>query len=114
MVRDVLAGELTDRGYDVIQAGSAASALILIDGGEKVDLIISDLSMPGMDGVALIHAAQERRKRLPAILLTGYAGDDATLVVGATAAHGLITLLRKPITGTDLADQIARLLEATG
>jgi signal transduction histidine kinase len=111
-VRDVLACELIDHGYDVIQAGSGASALVLIDAGEKVDLIISDFSMPGMDGLALIQAAQERHKKLPAILLTGYVVDDAFHSVGAATAKCSFTLLRKPVTGTSLADQIATLLEA--
>ena len=114
IVREVLAGELVDHGYDVVQAESGFVALNLIDAGESLDLIISDLAMPGMDGIALIHAAQERRKSMPAILLTGNAGDYATLTVGATAAHSSFTLLRKPITGALLADQIARLLEAAG
>jgi CheY-like chemotaxis protein len=111
-VREVLAGELTDHGYDVVQTENGNTALILIDAGERVDSIISDLAMPGMDGIALIRAAQERRKSLPAILLTGNAGDDPTLAVGATSAHATFTLLHKPITGRRLADQIASLLDA--
>jgi CheY-like chemotaxis protein len=66
--------------------------------------------MPGMDGIALIRAAQGRRPRLAAILLTGYAGEDALAAGGAAA--GLFTLLRKPIGGTQLADRLAVLLEA--
>ena len=66
--------------------------------------------MPGMDGFALIRAAQEKHGRLPAILLTGYAGDAATLAIG-DAAGGSIHLLRKPITGSELADRVAMMLE---
>ena len=73
LVREVVAEQLIDRGYDVIEAEGGRRALALLDAGCPVDLIISDLSMPGMDGVSLIARAI-RKPRLPAILLTGYAG----------------------------------------
>jgi len=114
-IREILKGELTDAGFAVIDATGAAMALTALASGEQVDLLISDLSMPGLDGLALIRAAQERRKqekrgRLPAILLTGYAGDAATLALG-DAASGAICLLRKPVTGCELAERAAMMLE---
>ena len=79
VIRDVLTGELSDRGFEVIEAENGAAALALLETGATVELIVTDLAMPGIDGVALIHAAQERNRRLPAILLTGYAGDTRDL-----------------------------------
>lgn len=111
IIRDVLAEELADHGYDVIQASRGDKALALLDAGERVDLVISDLSMPGMDGVALIHAAQDRRPHLPAILLTGYAGDAATLTVGGVMS-GSFSLLRKPVSGAQLSGRVMLLLDA--
>ncbi|HKM64838.1 MAG TPA: hypothetical protein VJY39_20355 [Acidisphaera sp.] len=61
--------------------------------------------------IALIREAQHRRPRLPAILLTGYAGDAAALAVGG-AVGGSFSLLRKPVSGAQLADRVAALLEA--
>ncbi len=78
----------------------------------SADALVSDLSMPGMDGVALIRAAQERRPHMPAILLTGYAGDVTAFAVGKTF-KGPFSLLRKPISGMLLADGVAMLLAAT-
>jgi signal transduction histidine kinase/ActR/RegA family two-component response regulator len=112
LVREVVAEQLIDRGYDVIEAEGGRRALALLDAGCPVDLIISDLSMPGMDGVSLIRAAQIRKPRLPAILLTGYAGETAALAVGR-GLDGSFSLLRKPVTGDHLADRIATLLQAT-
>ena len=111
LVREVIAEQLIDRGYDVIEAEGGRRALALLDAGCPVDLIISDLSMPGMDGVSLIRAAQMRKPRLPAILLTGYAGETAALAVGREL-NGSFSLLRKPVTGDHLADRVATLLEA--
>jgi CheY-like chemotaxis protein len=79
LVRDVLAEHLEDAGFSVLVAAGGAEALALIAAGEVVDALVTDLSMPGMDGLAVIRAVQERHPRLPAVLLTGYAGDDAAL-----------------------------------
>jgi len=111
-VRQVLAAQLADHGYAVIPVASGAAALALLDAGESVDALVTDLSMPGMDGVALIRAVQERRPRMPAILLTGYAGDVTAFAVGKTF-KGPFSLLRKPISGMLLADGVAMLLAAT-
>jgi PAS domain S-box-containing protein len=109
IVREVLGLSLEDSGYTVLPADSGAMALVRLAAGQRVDIIVSDLTMPGMDGLELIRAAQERQPGLPAVLLTGYAGDGATLAVGG-AISGTFSLLRKPVTGTQLADRINALL----
>lgn len=109
-IREILRGELTDAGFDVVDASSGALALASIEAGENVDLLVSDLSMPNMDGLTLIRAVQAKCKSLPAILLTGYAGDAATLAIGDPAS-GSICLLRKPISGSELVDRAAMMLE---
>jgi PAS domain S-box-containing protein len=109
IVREVLTLSLEDSGYAVWAADSGAAALVRLGSGERVDIIVSDLTMPAMDGLTLIRAAQERRPGLPAVLLTGYAGDGAALAFGG-AISGTFSLLRKPVTGTQLADRINALL----
>ncbi|MBV1796509.1 ATP-binding protein [Siccirubricoccus sp. G192] len=106
VVREVLAAQLGEMGYEVAEGGDGAAALDLLDRGAPFDILVSDLAMPGMDGVALIRAAQGRRPGLPAILVTGYAGDAAALAVGA-AVDGTFALLREPVTAQQLADQVA-------
>ena len=64
-----------------------------------------------MGGLAVIREAQTRRPGLPAVLLTGYAGDGAALAVGG-AISGTFSLLRKPVSGTQLVDRINALLAA--
>ena len=111
-VREVLKGELVDAGFVVVDAAGGAPALAMIDGGERVDLLVTDLSMPGMDGVALIRAAQERRRGLPALLVTGYA-EAATGLAINDEGDGSIRLLRKPVTGVELAERAAEMLRKT-
>ncbi len=111
VVRTVLAGELRDRGFHITEVASGREALDVLELGQPVDMLVTDLSMPGMDGVDLIRAAQAMSRRLPAILLTGYAGDAAALTIG-NRVDGPVILLRKPIGGAQLADHAAMMLEA--
>ena len=109
IMRELMAEELAERGLAVLQAGSAQAALELLAAGEVIDLLVTDLSMPGMDGIGLIDAVQQRSGGPPAILLTGHAHDNARL-----SAHGsadcTYTLLTKPIRANELVAQIVRLL----
>jgi CheY-like chemotaxis protein len=108
-VRDVLTLSLEDAGYAVHAADGGAAALAWLEQGGRVDIIVSDLTMPAMEGLTLIRLVQERRPSLPAVLLTGYAGDGAALAVGG-AISGSFSLLRKPVSGTQLVDRINALL----
>ena len=109
MVREVLAGQMKERGYLVSQAGDGLEALAQLDGGAAVDLLISDFSMPGMNGLILIQEARRRYPELPALLLTGYADASVRLTV-KDAETGSTALLRKPVSGTALAERAAALL----
>jgi PAS domain S-box-containing protein len=110
LVRNTLAAELRDRGYEVAEVDGGPAALELLDARERVDLLVTDLSMPGMDGATLICESQKRRPGLPAVLITGYAGDGATLAVGGVAPDATFMLLRKPTSATELGDLMAALL----
>jgi CheY-like chemotaxis protein len=105
-VREILAALLKEEGYKVTEAEDVPSALHFLELGQSVDLLISDLAMPGPDGMVLIREAQRRQPSLPAILITGYAGDAAELAIGR-AVEGRFTLLRKPVNGAQLVDQVA-------
>jgi CheY-like chemotaxis protein len=90
---------LEDLGHRVIDVGSGAKALEVIDAGTPLDLVVSDQAMPGMTGVDLVKAIRERRPDLPVILATGFAelppGTDST-----------VRRLAKPFTQRELADAV--------
>ncbi len=113
LVRAITSEGLAAAGYVVLSACSGEQALERLDAGETVHLIVTDLSMPGLDGLALIREAQRRRPGLPAILLTGFATDMAEIAVGG-ALNGSFSLLRKPVEARVLAERVAVLLEGTG
>jgi PAS domain S-box-containing protein len=112
IVRKVLAAALEDAGYAVMSAGDGTEALALLQQSARIDILVSDLTMPGMDGLTLIRESQALRPGLPAVLLTGYAGDGAALAIGGAIA-GTFSLLRKPIAGAQLVDRISGLLESS-
>jgi ActR/RegA family two-component response regulator len=70
-VRETLAELLDDVGFYTIQAGDAVEALMLLRQTATIDVLVTDLTMPGDDGIALIRHARTIRDDLPAILLTG-------------------------------------------
>ena len=116
LVREILAAALEDAGCQVLTAASGAEALALLGAGEAVDILVTDLSMPGMDGASLIRAVQACRPDLPAIMLTGYAGADTSLLTGPDPITGTgrprrFSLLRKPVTTARVVDEIAVMLE---
>jgi signal transduction histidine kinase/ActR/RegA family two-component response regulator len=109
MVREVLVRQLQEQGYEVFGASDGLEALAQIDDGALVDVLISDFSMPGMNGLTLIQEARRRRPDLPALLLTGYADADVRFTV-EDAETGRTALLRKPVSGVVLAECAATLL----
>jgi PAS domain S-box-containing protein len=108
MVRETLAAQLEDLGFTILVASGGAEAVALLEAGEAVDAMVSDLSMPDMDGVTTIQKARILSPKLPCFLLTGYVGERATL-----AAGDAFTLIRKPISAQALAARIETELETT-
>jgi DNA-binding NtrC family response regulator len=98
--------EMEAEGFTVVPAQGGSEALALLDAGEEIDLLVTDFSMPNMDGLALIEKAHGRRRALPAILLTGYATDAVGM-----GNSGAFTTLRKPIRAKALAEKISLLLQ---
>ncbi|MBP0590324.1 response regulator [Paraburkholderia sp. LEh10] len=96
---------LEDLGHDVIEANSGAKALEILREGHKVDLLITDYSMPKMTGVQLADAARELRPGLPILLATGY----ADLPKGTSVD---IPRLRKPYLQHQLVAEIAKALRS--
>ena len=112
VIREVLARQLRDAGFDVLVAASGTEALFLAE-RERVDAVVTDLAMAGgADGLAVIRGMQARSPGLPAVLLTGYAGDETALALSG-AMSGTFSLLRKPVTEEQLLDRLRALLAAT-
>jgi PAS domain S-box-containing protein len=94
---------LEDLGHEAIEANSGSKALEILQNGRSVDLLITDYSMPKMNGAQLAQAVREARPDLPILLVTGY----ADLPPGA--GHD-IPRISKPYQQGQLASAIARML----
>jgi len=109
IVRQMVASQMEELGYHVAQASDGLAALAHLDEGAAVDLLISDFAMPGMNGVALIEEARQRRPNLPALLLTGYADATVSLAIEDGQTGGT-ALLRKPVSNAALVEHVGALL----
>jgi signal transduction histidine kinase/CheY-like chemotaxis protein len=81
-VRDVTAARLRHLGFHVLEAGSGGAALDLLDRAPRVDLLVADFAMPGMNGAEVAQQARSRRPDLPVLFVTGYADQSALAGIG--------------------------------
>jgi CheY-like chemotaxis protein len=76
----------------------AATALAALEDGAAVDVLVTDLAMPGQDGRSLIGAARRLRPGLPCLLLTGQP-EDQEAALPPCPGKGPCTVLHKPVSG---------------
>ena len=106
-VRAVAKRLLTEGGYEVIEAGDGNAALKLMnDEVGRIDILVSDVVMPGMTGIELGHTLQAMYPRLPALYMTGYSEAAAY----ASELGERSTLIHKPFDRADLLTAIHDLL----
>lgn len=106
-VRTFVVRALTQVGHVVDQAPDAQAALPMIDATPELSLVVTDVIMPGMDGVALAREAQRRRPGLPVLLMTGYAAGKDQAASAETVTRELII---KPFALRDICDKVDEML----
>ena len=106
-LRELTAERLGELGFEVVQAENGERGLALLD-EFAFDVVITDLRMPGVDGLALLDAAVERYPGIIVIVVTGYGSvKDA---VGAIK-RGATTMVEKPFRFEELKDVLEKALE---
>jgi two-component system cell cycle sensor histidine kinase/response regulator CckA len=106
MVRTVAERALTRHGYNVIAFESGESALEFLAEGEPVDLMISDVVMPTMDGPTTVRAARETRPDLPILFISGYAEEQLRKSIDIPN----VSFLAKPFSVQQLAETVRDVL----
>ena len=96
---------LEDLGHKVIEANSGARALDFLKGDQKIDLMITDYSMPKMNGAQLARAARELHPDLPILMATGFAELQPGMDID-------LPRLAKPYQQENVAAEIAKLMRA--
>jgi signal transduction histidine kinase/ActR/RegA family two-component response regulator len=109
LVRTFVLTRINDLGYHTLPAANAAEAMIIIDGPQPIDLLFTDVVMPGaMNGRQLADAARERRPSLKVLFTSGYS-EDAIIHNGYLDAG--VLLLAKPYHKAELAAMLRSALE---
>lgn len=100
---------LEELGYRVLQAGNGADALAVLDGNPGIDLLFTDVVMPGgMDGPALGREVQKRWPKIKVLYASGY--TERAFVRGGKLNPD-VPLLSKPFQREKLARQIRHILD---
>jgi signal transduction histidine kinase/CheY-like chemotaxis protein len=106
-VRELLCQSLQDEGYPCRSASNASEALQLLRSAQVIDLLLSDVGLPGMNGRQLAEIARKLRPQLPVLFITGYA--ETAMAREGFLAPGM-QLLCKPFELKQLQAQVANML----
>jgi signal transduction histidine kinase/ActR/RegA family two-component response regulator len=110
-VRAVTGRILREQGYTVLEAGSAAEARTVAAAAGRIDLLLTDVVMPGGSGRELAEALTRTRRDLPVVFMSGYTAD---VILRQGIVQEKVTLLSKPFTADALADTLRKALDRTG
>jgi DNA-binding NtrC family response regulator len=107
VLRESLAGLMEDEGYDVVQAGNGREAMSIVM-ERPVDVILSDVRMPEMDGEQLLEHLRRAVPETPVIMMTAYGTVESAV---AAMRKGARDYLLKPVKFDELLVKVERALE---
>ena len=103
-----LADMLGRTGYTIVAKPDAESALSVVREGTPIDLVITDLRMPGMSGAELITILKKTLPSVPIIMLTGYGSVESYL---KSMSSGVFEYVNKPVQARELRRIVKTALE---
>nr|WP_315053774.1 PAS domain S-box protein [uncultured Brevundimonas sp.] len=106
-VRALIVELLSEFGYNALQSAGGEQALIHLRSARVIDLLITDVGLPGMNGRQLAEAARGLRPNLPVLFVTGYA---ANATVRTSFLDPGMDMISKPFALTDLASKVGEIL----
>jgi CheY-like chemotaxis protein len=103
-LRTLVVSVLEDRGYEVLQAGNGLDAIELAERHRgRIDLLLTDIVMPGLSGPELAHRLRRLRPGLEVLFMSGY-NDSRVVSRGVEQAN--VNLLVKPFTPSELINRV--------
>jgi CheY-like chemotaxis protein len=106
VLRELAAENLQEAGYSVVEAGDGADGLEALRSDTSIDVLLSDIKMPGMNGYQLAEAGRALRPDLKIILMTGYAAGP----MPPGLQNAVYRVLQKPFELDVLPDMVAAAL----
>ncbi|MEX5572163.1 response regulator [Pseudomonas lijiangensis] len=108
-VRALVSSVLSELGYAYIEAGDARGAVPVLESDQRIDLLISDVGLPGMNGRQLAEIARQLRPELKVLFITGYAEHAAARSGFLDTGMQMIT---KPFAFDHLTSKVREMIEA--
>ncbi|MGY1890194.1 hybrid sensor histidine kinase/response regulator [Pseudomonas asplenii] len=108
-VRVLVSAVLSELGYAFVEAGDADSALPILNSAQRIDLLISDVGLPGMNGRQLAEVGRQYRPGLKVLFITGYAEHAA--VRGGFLDSGM-QMITKPFTFDLLTAKVREMIKS--
>ncbi|MET0365584.1 MAG: ATP-binding protein, partial [Sphingobium sp.] len=108
VVRSLIVDVLADLGYHAIEAGDGPSGLAILQSGQRIDLLITDIGLPGLNGRQVVDAARIVRPALKVLFMTGYA-ENAALASGFLEPG--MAMVTKPFAMEALTSKIRAIIE---
>jgi len=109
LILDVLKRMLEILGYEVMVVSDAQSALDIVRSGpDKIDVILSDINMPGMNGIQFIQCVKDIDPNIVTVIITGFASSENAI---ASLRAGAFNLISKPFNNNELSIVIERAVE---
>ena len=113
-VRMVAERALSRQGYEVVTAGDGEDGLAALraalDAGERFDLVVSDVVMPGLDGPAMARELRKLAPDLPVLFMSGYAESQLRSEIDIARMH----FIAKPFSVAQLGDKVSEVLRVSG
>ena len=106
-VRMIVLDELNELGYTTLEAMDGLTAIPILQSSQKIDLMISDVGLPGMNGRQIAEIGRQHRPHLPVLFMTGYAQSAASR--SEFLAPGM-EMISKPFSMDEMAAKIRDML----
>lgn len=110
LVLSVMVQSLEELGFDTISALGGRNALAMLESGEPIDLLVTDVRMPRVSGMEVASAVRRKSQSLPIIFVTGF---SAHLVDANENPDPHIALLRKPYTLAALKKTVSTIMSGS-
>jgi CheY-like chemotaxis protein len=106
-VRLLVLEVLRELSYSAIEADQADAAIRILQSDRRIELMVSDVGLPGMNGRQLAEVARQHRPQLPILFITGYA-ENAAIRAGFLGTN--MAMITKPFDLDALANKISKMI----